>query len=181
MKLSRYTLITVLLAVVTGIRAEAHEGPPFEIINDSSPPYNISVWSDPDIGIGTFFVVLEPLGGGDFVEPDSVVIHVAPVSARHLEAGFHAGPQKVRYGARYYAEVPFDSGGYWNVRVQVAGANRIHEMQTEVEATPDGSIGPIGLLIYLVPFLLVGFLWLKAFLRRREAREEGVHGSGVQP
>src|SRR5690606_31855498 len=41
----------------------AHEGPPFPIIVDERVgPYVVSVWTDPDIGIGTFFVVLEPPG-----------------------------------------------------------------------------------------------------------------------
>ena len=133
MKPSGYTLIVVVLVLLTSVRAEAHEGPPFEIINESSPPYNVSVWSDPDIGIGTFFVVLEPLGNGDFVDPDSVVIHVAPVGARHLEAGFHAGPQKVRYGARYYAEVPFDSDAQRMITV--------HDEPGEGRVAADGDDG----------------------------------------
>jgi hypothetical protein len=41
-------------------------------------------------------------------------------------------------------------------------------LAAEVEVTPDGTLGPLGALIYLVPFLGVGFLWLKAVLKRRE-------------
>ncbi len=179
MKTTRRLLPIALLVMFPVLRAQAHEGPPFEIINEKSPPYQISVWSDPDIGTGTFFVVLEPIDDDRFIEPDSVLVHVAPVSAPHLEAGFHAGPQRVRYGARYYTEVPFDSGGFWHVRVQVAGAGRLHQTETDVEVTPDGTIGPIGLIVYLVPFALVGFLWLKAFLRRRSEREHAEHRHGA--
>jgi hypothetical protein len=37
----------------------------------------------------------------------------------------------------------------------------------EVMATPNGTLGPIELVLYSMPFLAVGFLWIKAVLRRR--------------
>jgi hypothetical protein len=40
-------------------------------------------------------------------------------------------------------------------------------MNTQVQATPDGILGPFGSLVYAFPFLAVGFLWIKAVLRRR--------------
>jgi len=36
-----------------------------------------------------------------------------------------------------------------------------------VEATPDGSLGLAGLLVFLFPFVAVGFLWWKAAMRKR--------------
>jgi hypothetical protein len=42
-------------------------------------------------------------------------------------------------------------------------------MTAQVEATPDGTLGPWASLIYLLPFLGIGLLWLKAALRRRGA------------
>jgi hypothetical protein len=55
----------------------------------------------------------------------------------------------------------------WKVRVLLDGSGGGGELADEVEATPDGTIGPIALIIYPLPFLAVGFLWLKAALRRR--------------
>lgn len=135
-------------------------------------PYSVSVWTDPDIGTGTFFVVLEPLEGDDLAEVTSVHVAVAPVSGRLEEMSYAAEPQRVRYGARYFAEVQFDRGEYWNVRVTIDGVEGGGTLHAEVEATPDGGLGPIELLIYLLPFLAVGGLWLKAMLRRREMRAE---------
>ena len=40
-------------------------------------------------------------------------------------------------------------------------------MNTQVEATPDGILGPLGSLVYAFPFVAVGFLWIKAVLRKR--------------
>lgn len=147
--------------------ARAHEGPPFPILTDQHVgPYLVSVWTDPDIGIGTFFVVLEPVNGKDMPTPDRVQVSVVPVSGRLPVATYAAEPQEVRYGARYYAEVPFDQQDIWTVRILIDG-HSVDELTAEVESTPDGTIGPISLIIYLLPFLGIGFLWWKAFLKRR--------------
>lgn len=148
----------------------AHEGPPFPIIVDERVgPYVVSVWTDPDIGIATFFVVLEP-AHGDELPPGTVVrIGVQPVSGRLPEKVYDAEPQPVRYGERHHAEVEFDRGEMWRVRVRLDGPGGDSELFTEVEATPDGTIGPIGLVIYALPFVAIGFIWLKAVLRRRQA------------
>lgn len=146
----------------------AHEGPPFPIIVDEpAGPYLVSVWTDPDIGTGTFFVVLEPPEGGRLPEGSEVRIGVQPISGRLDEVVYEAAPQPVRYGQRHYAEVAFDRGEMWRVRVVVSSPQGGGELHAEVEATPDGTIGPIGLLLYSLPFVAIGFLWLKAVLRRR--------------
>lgn len=156
--------------------ALAHEGPPFPIIVDQRVgPYIVSVWTDPDIGIGTFYVVLEPPTDAPLPDGTTVRIGVWPVSGRLPEVFHSAESQPVRYGERHYAEVPFDRGEMWRVRVQVTGAAGGGEVTAEVEATPDGDIGPIGLLIYALPFVAVAGLFLKAVLRRRAVPERLDH------
>lgn len=157
------------LAAGPGVRpAAAHAGPPFPIVEDRrAGPYLVSVWSDPDIGTGTFFVLLAAPAGGRLAPPRAVRIGVQPVSGRLPEAVHEAVAQKVRTGARFYAEVPFDRGGRWRVRVAVASSEGAGEVLAEVEPTPDGTLGPFSLALYAIPFLAVGFLWLKAALRRR--------------
>lgn len=150
--------------------ARAHEGPPFPILVDQRVgPYVASVWTDPDIGIGTFFVVLEPPEDGSLPAGTRVRIGVQPVSGRLAEAVYDAAPQPVRFGERHYAEVPFDQGGKWRVRVLLEGPAGGGELRAEVEPTPDGTLGPIDLLIYALPFLAVGFLWLRAAMRSRRS------------
>lgn len=150
--------------------AHAHEGPPFPIIVDERVgSYVVSVWTDPDIGTGTFFVVLEPLQGERLPQGTAVRIGVRPVSGRLNEMVYEAEPQPVSYGERHYAEVGFDRGEMWRIRVQLSGPAGGGELFAEVEATPDGTIGPVGLLLYALPFVAVGFLWLKAVMRRRSA------------
>lgn len=160
--------LCVAAALVAPRAAHAHEGPPFPIIVDERVgPYTVSVWTDPDIGTGIFFVVLEPARGKRLPERSEVRIGVRPLSGRLDEVIYAAAPQPVRYGERHYAEVAFDRGEVWRIRVLVSSPQGGGELLAEVEATPDGTIGPIGLLLYSLPFVAVGFLWLKAVLRRR--------------
>jgi len=170
MRFFSFFLLLSGLAALPARFAVAHEGPPFPLIVDQpAGPYVVSVWTDPDIGTGTFFVVLEPAEeGAAMPAPSAVEVGVRPVSGRLAEAVYAAEAQDVRYGARYYAEVTFDQGELWHVRVRIDGPGGGGTLEAEVEATPDGTIGPIGLVLYLLPFLAVGFLWLKAYLRRRE-------------
>jgi hypothetical protein len=164
----RLALLVFLLVVAAPVRA--HEGPPFPILVDQrAGPYVASVWTDPDIGIGTFFVVLEPPEGRSLPEGTRVRIGVQPVTGRLAEAMHDAAPQPVRSGERHYAEVPFDQGGKWRVRILLDGPEGGGELRAEVEPTPDGTLGPIDLLIYGLPFLAVGFLWLKAAMRSRRS------------
>ncbi|HYX26235.1 MAG TPA: hypothetical protein VFC23_18930 [Thermoanaerobaculia bacterium] len=162
--------ILALALVLCGLPAAAHQGPPFPILVDRPVgPYVVSVWTDPDIGTGTFYVILDaPKGKRLSVQP-RVRIGVRPVSGRLPEALYEAEAQPVRHGARYYAAVPFDRGEMWHVRCLLDGSAGGGELRADVEATPDGTLGPLGSLIYLVPFLGVGGLWLKAVLYRRNA------------
>lgn len=148
--------------------ALAHEGPPFPILVDQrAGPYVVSVWTDPDIGTGTFFVILEPPEGRELPSGTSVRVAVRPVSSRLPEAVYPAGPQPARHGERYFTEARFDRGGTWRVRILLDGPQGGGELSAEVEPTPDGTLGPAELGLYLLPFLAVGGLWLKAVLRRR--------------
>lgn len=161
-------LAAILVLLIPAPRAQAHEGPPFPIIVDQRiGTMLVSVWTDPDIGTGTFFVVIEPVEGQTLPHDIAVEVGVKPVSGRLEEVRYPAEPQAVRYGARYFTEVQFDQGEWWDVRIQLRSTAGSGKLTAQVEATPDGTIGPISLVIYLLPFLAVGFLWLKAVLRRR--------------
>lgn len=152
----------------------AHEGPPFPIIVDEEVgPYLVSVWTDPDIGIGTFFVVFEPKSDDHSTDDiTSVTIGVEPISGRLDEAVYEFEPQWVRNGARYWTEVEFDKGEFWKVRISIVGDGFEKELHSEVEATPDGTIGPIGLLIYALPFVGIGILWFRAIIVRHRQEDE---------
>lgn len=171
-------LLWLLSGMLAAGPARAHEGPPFPILMDRPVgPYVASVWSDPDIGTGTFFVVLEPPEGRKLPERTRVRIGVQPVTRRLPEAVYEAELQRGRQEGHYFTEVSFDQGEMWRVRVLLDGPEGGCELATEVEATPAGTIGPVALLIYPLPFLAMGFLWLKAALRRRAGRITSEMGS----
>jgi hypothetical protein len=163
-------LAAILIPALFSFSARAHEGPPFPIVVDhEAGSMLVSIWTDPDIGTGTFFVVLEPTEGAELPGNLRVQVGVTPQSGRLDEALYEAEAQHVRYGARYFTEVAFDQGEWWSVRVVIESDAGSEVIASEVEATPDGTLGPISLVLFLLPFLAVGFLWLKAVLRRRKA------------
>jgi hypothetical protein len=158
----------MILAFVPGTKA--HQGPPYPIIVDKQAgPFVLSVWADPDVGTGTFFVTFEPPLDEAAANALTVEIAVRPVSGRLPEARYEAQPQRLRDYTQFMAEVPFDAQEWWHVRLIVTGAAGTGEATTDVEVTPPG-FGPWDLLLYLFPFAAVAFLWIKAvFVRRAQS------------
>jgi hypothetical protein len=164
-------LTTVVLMLVCFARAGAHEGPPYPILVDKSlGPSVASVWADPDVGTGTFFVILEPPPGGTLPEDIKVEVVVRPADGRLAEAVHAAEREDVRGRVQYKAEVPFDAEGAWRVRVRLQSPRGDGEIATDVEVTPPG-LGRWDLLLYLLPFAAVGVLWLRAVVARRGRRK----------
>ena len=140
----------------------AHAGPPFPIVVDRPVgPWKVSVWTDPDIGTGVVFVI--PEGPS---QPRAVRVSAQPVDGGLPEAVYETERQGRPEDVRYFTKVKFAHGGKWRLRATLEGGGFA---EAEVEATPDGVLGPWELGLYLMPFLAVGFLWGKAVLRRRKA------------
>jgi len=166
-------VMLVCLGMMAARPASAHTGPPYPLIVDEViGEYLVSVWADPDIGVGTFYLVAEAVEGRAPADPTRVGFHVEPVSGRLAEVSYEATPEESRVGAQFVARVPFDRGEFWHVRITVEGPGGSGEMRADVEATPDGSIGPIGLVVYAIPFVLVAVLWIRVTIARRRAAEE---------
>jgi hypothetical protein len=145
----------------------AHDGPPYPVIVDKNVgPSLLSVWADPDVGTGTFFITLEPVAGGSLPSDVKVDIAVQPVSGRLEEARYTALRDPSNRRTQFKGEVPFDSQERWRVRVLLESSQGSGEATTEVDVTPPG-FGRWDLVIYFFPFLLIGFLWLRAFFRKR--------------
>ena len=93
--MKRFLLIPLLRG--SAAPALAHEGPPFPILVDQRVgPYVASVWTDPDIGTGTFFVILEPPEGKELPGGTAVRIAVEPLDKHVEETLYKAEPQAVR-------------------------------------------------------------------------------------
>ena len=155
-------LATALLVFLFSARTLAHDGPPFPIVVDQQVgPCVISVWTDPDIGEGSFFVITQ-------TPPNDLTVQVAvqPTSGRLPEATYAAVREDLKDQVQYKTMVKFDVQENWRVRISLHSAQGSGETTAFVEPTPDG-LGRWDLLIYLLPFFAIGFIWLRAFLSKR--------------
>ncbi|HEX8337666.1 MAG TPA: hypothetical protein VF621_13110, partial [Pyrinomonadaceae bacterium] len=108
-------LTSLALALACATRAGAHEGPPYPILVDKTlGPSVASVWADPDVGTGTFFIILEPHQGDTLPEDIRVEVVVRPADGHAPEAAHAAEREGVRGRVQYKAEVPFDAEGPWH-------------------------------------------------------------------
>jgi hypothetical protein len=161
---------TSLLAMFFASRAQAHNGPPFPIITDQRVgPCIVSLWTHPDVGTGLFFVMVDPLPGGAVPKDLKVQVGVQPVSGRLAEVVYPAWLEDLRGQVEYKTEVQFDQQEFWKVRLILSSSAGGGEALSKVEATPPG-FGRWDLLLYLLPFLGVGFLWVTAITKRRRLR-----------
>lgn len=145
--------------------ARAHEGPPYPVLMDRLVgPYVLSVWADPDVGIGTFYAAIEGPEGQPR-EP-RLQIEVWP-STRRLEPITY--PTERQRSGIYWVEVPFDREELWTVRFRLSRSGEprdIAYVDIDVSVTPPG-YGAWDVPLYLAPFLLVGALWMRAAVRSR--------------
>lgn len=176
-KVSRLVSILIRIGLMIGLASgsllaaasnvSAHEGPPYPILVDKmTGPCLISVWADPDVGVGTFYIILEPPQGGTLPEDVTVEIGVQPVSGRLAEARYKAVREALSGRTQFKAEATFDAQERWLTRIFLSSSRGGGEAAVEVDVTPPG-YGRWDLLVYLFPFLLIGFLWFNAVLRRR--------------
>ena len=165
----RWQRCLALIGILVGcaLQARAHNGPPFPIIeNQRVGPVIISVWTNPDVGTGSFFVMVDPPPGGVIPNDLKVDIAVQPLTGRLPEKTYSAWREKLRGQVEYKALIPFDAQEMWRVRVTLASAQGGGEAVANVSVTPPG-LGRWDMLLYLLPFLGVGFLWFKAVMRKR--------------
>lgn len=152
--------------------AQAHNGPPFPIIeNQKVGPCVISLWTHPDVGTGTFFVLVDPLPGSRVPDDLEIGIGVQPESGRLPEVVYPATRENTRGQVEYKALAQFDRDEFWRIRVVMQSSQGKAEALSRVEATPPG-FGRWDLLLYLLPFLAVAFLWLRGMTRARRVRSK---------
>jgi len=161
----RHHITGLWMLVAIASPAAAHNGPPFPIIVDRHVgPYLISLWTHPDVGIGTFWVMLEP---PTRVTKDlKIEIGVQPVSGRLQEKRYTARLDSSSAQVQYIVEVPFDAQEIWRIHVLLDSSAGHGESTATVEVTPPG-LGRWDLLWYASPFAAVAFLWFRALARRR--------------
>ena len=162
--------------MTTGAAVRAHSGPPYPIVsNQIVGAYQISLWTDPDTtddgsAAGKFWVTMSPARKGVVLAPDTRVnVSIWPTDRQGSVRTGSADPVGHEPSSRFVALV-MDHEGPYSVRVKIEGPLGPADVEAAVDATYDLRPRPIMLALALMPFLLVGFLWVKLLLRRRKKK-----------
>jgi len=151
--------------------ARSHNGPPFPIIVDQRVgPCVVSLWTHPDIGLGTFFVMVEAPPGGAIPGDLKIDLGIQPVNGRLAEVIYPTRREDLRGQVEFKTEVNFDRQDFFRARLILHSVQGDGESSASVEATPAG-FGRWDLLLYLLPFAGVGFLWFKAAATKRKYKK----------
>lgn len=170
----RIVAVAAMLSATSTV-LRAHDGPPFPIVsNQTTGPYVISVWTDPDTtddgtAEGKFWVMAKAAASEEAVPlATRATVTITPLDRQGTATTGTTEPVDGDIGRQFVALV-MDHEGRFGVRVTIDGSLGPATIETEVEATYDTRPSPLMLLIYIVPFVLVGGLWMRA-LGRRKAR-----------
>jgi hypothetical protein len=166
--------LLIVLLLVWPTPVGAHNGPPFPIIeNKKVGPCIVALWTHPDVGTGAFYVFVDPGPGGTIPDDLKIKIGVQPVTGRLPEKFYEAAHVKSRGQVEYNAQADFDRQELWRVRLVIESSQGGGEATAEVQVTPPG-FGRWDLLLYLLPFLLVAFLWFRGITRAKQRRKRQV-------
>jgi hypothetical protein len=151
----------------------AHNGPPFPVITDRTVGnYVVSLWADPDATDdgdkdGRFWVVVNPSAKGAPLPSDTVVqIAVWPVE-RPDAIRTETAQADEREPARRAAAFVIDHEGKYGVKAIIAGSLGPATIDSVVDAEYDARPRPFLIAVFALPFVLIGFVWLKLLVRRR--------------
>ena len=168
-RIFNHLVLVVTFCLALHVPVQAHNGPPFPIVeNKRVGPFVISLWTHPDLGTGTFFVIVDPVPGGRVPSDLKVQIAVQPESGRLPEAVYDTWRDAVRDHVQYdNNQVEFDKQEFWRVRLILLSSTGGGELFSRVEPTPTG-LGKWDLLFYALPFLFAAFMWYRGISRRRK-------------
>ena len=165
--------LAVTIATASSAVLEAHNGPPFPVITDRAVGnYSVSLWADPDASDegdadAKFWVVVSPAAKGAPLPVDTVVrISIWPAErpdSIHTETAMPDGQEKSRRTAAFV----ISHEGQYGVKATIAGSLGPAEVEAVVDAQYDARPRPVLIAVFALPFVLIGFIWLKLLMRRR--------------
>jgi hypothetical protein len=167
---------TLILLAACGGTLQAHSGPPFPIVTDQQVgAYRLTIWTDPDAtddqtAAGRFWVTLDTEPKGRPVPASTqVTVSIRPLdrtgAARTARTGTVNGDVR-----RQYTALMMDHEGRYGVHVAVDGTLGKADLDAYTDATYDLRPRPILMVLFVMPFLLVGFVWGKLLIKRRGKR-----------
>jgi hypothetical protein len=162
-----------LLVLAIASTARAHSGPPYPIVSDRIVgPYRVSLWTDPD-------TTDDSTARGQFwVRVDAAAPRATLPASTRAEVSIHPSDRSAadRRGAtvpvsgdvtNQFVALLMDHEGPFAVHVTIAGPLGSESLDATVTATYDLRPTPSLMVIYLLPFVLVGLLWGRLIIRRR--------------
>ncbi len=176
--------VLLVLTMLTGfsLPAGAHIGPPFPIIEHQRVgPCIIALWTHPDVGTGTFYVIVDPVPGSKIPSDLKVKIGIQPESGRLAEVFYTAQRDDSTKGqVQYKTFADFDRDEFWRVHLVLESSQGSGEAFSRVEATPT-AMGRFGLIFFLLPFLAIAFLWYRGVSRKRNRMKKRRQAVPAQP
>jgi hypothetical protein len=154
--------------------AEAHSGPPYPIIsNQVTGNYSVSVWTDPDTTddetkAGKFWVTMYRKGGDEVVPAGTTAALTLTPSDRE-GTPLTTSSNLLQDASHQYAVLRLDHEGPFRVHLAIDGPLGAVALESEVQATYDLRPARWLIALYVLPFALAGFLWVKLLLRRRRS------------
>jgi hypothetical protein len=163
-----YCLVGFLLLCSISALAHDHHAPPARIITDEHVgPWTISVWAQQHMDTGMFFVKVRPSSGTTApTVPDDLKVEIGVQPANQNSAGTFYPASRDFQDEQYIAEAPFDAEKSWQITVRLQSSRGVNETTTYINASPPLP-GQWQFLLYSLPFLSVGGLWLRVYLLRR--------------
>jgi hypothetical protein len=171
------TALSAALIALSG-RVIAHSGPPFPLISDRvAGPYELSIWTDPDATddrspAGQFWVTIRLADGSAVPSDTHAVITIRPMDR---PGPAESAPTMPVHGdvSRQFAAVVMNHEGLFSVEARISSARGLAVVDAKVDATYDTRPARWLLALYVMPFLAVGFLWIKLLISRRLRSQGG--------
>ncbi|MGH9372042.1 MAG: hypothetical protein ACRD15_10980 [Vicinamibacterales bacterium] len=169
------TALCVLYAMLAQLHA--HAGPPYPIVSDrQAGPYEVSVWTDPDAtddgsAGGQFWVTIRLADGSALPAETRARLSITPADRPGPARSGTTSPVNGDV-SRQFVALLMDHEGRFAVQAAISGARGSVVVDAEVDATYDLRPPPATLALYVLPFLAVGFLWLKMLVHRRRGDRE---------
>jgi hypothetical protein len=166
-------LCLVIVVAACSAVLHAHSGPPFPIIEDRIVgAYQVSLWADPDAtddqsAAGKFWVMLKAARAGQVIPAGTdVQVRIRPLDRPGDERLALAEPIAGDV-SRQFAALVMDHEGPFAVVVRIDGALGAGELDAQADATYDLRPRPALMLLFIMPFVLVGIVWGKLLIKRR--------------
>ena len=157
---------TLFICLIISFCTFGHEGPAYPILVDKKIATNkLSIWADPDTDKGSFSFFVE----GAKNETYTIGLRSWPVNDKnHILVTSAYLESEGSERSTYSAILPFDQSIMWNVEFTVLqNGNKVTSFNLPLDVTPPGP-SKLEFAIYFLPFLLVGFVWIKVMIAKRK-------------